>query len=211
MCRLLRVKSEREFEIARHLRRFAALSKNSQEYQGHGWGCGFLKNNQWQIYKNIRPVWEDNLEQFGRTTQLIAHARSAFQNRGIVVENNMPFYDQNYLFIFNGELRGVTIKESGRTGAEKIFNYIKRFDKGDMQQALQKAIDIIKKRTIYVRAMNIIISDKNKTYVASCFNEDPDYFTLQVKQTESALIICSEKYPDETGWQAFQNNSVAIF
>ena len=38
MCRLLCVHSARPFEIAPHLAAFASLSRDSREYQGHGWG-----------------------------------------------------------------------------------------------------------------------------------------------------------------------------
>ncbi len=58
---------------------------------------------------------------FPTTKRLIVHARSAFQDKDIVVENNMPFYDDKYIFIFNGELNGVKIKSDGRIGAEKIL------------------------------------------------------------------------------------------
>ena len=52
MCRLLLVKSEKNFEISHHLKNLAEISKNSKEYQGHGWGCAYLQNNNWEFYKN---------------------------------------------------------------------------------------------------------------------------------------------------------------
>ena len=165
MCRLLYVRSDGEFEIKYCLEKFAEISKNSKEYQGHGWGCAFLVDGQWQHYKNITPVWEDDLSKFGNTKLLIAHARSAFQDKDIVVENNMPFYDDKFIFIFNGELRGVRIKEEGRIGAEKIFNFIKKFDKGDTKVMLEKGVQQIKKRTKYLRAMNIIIAENEKAII----------------------------------------------
>ena len=204
------VKSNSEFEINSHLKKFAELSKNSKEYQGHGWGCAYLEKNKWKFYKNIKPIWEDNLEQFPRTTQLIAHARSAFEDKDIRIENNMPFYDDKYVYIFNGELRGVKVNAPGRIGAEKIFNFIKRFNKGNMAEALKKGIGIIKKRTKYIKAMNIIISDKQKAYVASLFNEQPDYFTMHYKQGKE-LIICSDPYKNEKGWRKIENNSIKVF
>ena len=42
------------------------------------------------------------------------------------------------MFVFNGELRGVRVKADGRIGAEKIFNYVKRFDRGDLGAALER-------------------------------------------------------------------------
>lgn len=163
------------------------------------------------------------------TTLLIAHARSAFRDEGIVVENNMPFTDDQYVFVFNGELRGVRIKEDGRIGAEKIFNYIKRFSgaavNGDapndttddthgpstaMLGMLDKGTRIINKRTRYVRAMNIMMSDGNDVVISSHFGEDPDYFSLMRTQREDRTIVCSDPWPDgqEHEWQRIDNGAV---
>jgi len=211
MCRLLFVQNKNHFSIGEHLSKFASIAKNSKEYQGHGWGCSYLKNNEWVHYKNINPIWEDDLEQYGNSNRLIVHARSAFEDKDIIVENNMPFYDDKYVFIFNGELRGVKIKAEGRIGAEKIFNFIKRFDKDGMEEALAKGVDVIDKRSSYIRAMNIIIAEKDRVYYSSLFNEDEEYFQMHYKQGVDELIICSEVYPDETGWNKIDNNSNGVF
>jgi glutamine amidotransferase len=211
VCRLLYVRSSRDFPIGDHLRALAHIAKHSKEYQGHGWGCAFLNDGEWRTYKNIRPIWEEeDLDRFGSSNLLIAHARSAFRNKGITIENNMPFRDDKYVFIFNGELRGVTIREKGRNGAEKIFNFVKRFDKGNMKAALERATGILGRRTEYIKAMNIIIADKEKAFVVSWLNEDPDYFTLRIKKG-SELIICSEPYPGESDWADIPSRSVEVF
>ena len=140
----------------------------------------------------------------------MAHARSAFEDRDIVVENNMPFFDGKYVYIFNGELRGVRIREQGRIGAEKIFNYVKRFDKGDTLKALQKAVGIIKKRSKYIRGMNIIMVKDEAIYVSSFFSEDEEYFTMHYKEG-AELTICSEPYPSGSGWQRMPNDSMRVW
>jgi predicted glutamine amidotransferase len=207
MCRLLYVRNKTDFKISNHLKKFAEIAKNSKEYQGHGWGCAYLEKDHWKHYKNISPIWNDDLDQFGTSTLLIAHVRSAFRDKDIAVENNMPFYDDKYVFIFNGELHGVKIKADGRIGAEKIFNFIKRFDKGDMLKALSKGVDIISKQSRYIRAMNIIITDKQKAFVSTQFNEDHTYFTLHYKQSDNELILCSEPYSQENNWGTLKNNT----
>lgn len=209
MCRILLVRSDHAFSIANQLQPFAALSKNSREYQGHGWGCSWLdvNSNQWQHYHHIQPVWEDDLTQFRETKLLLVHARSAFRDEGIVVENNMPFTDGESVFIFNGELRGVKIKSEGRIGAEKIYNYIRRMDKGDKLAALSKAVSIINRRTTYVRAMNIIMADKSTQLVSSNYSEDPGYFQMQ-RSTEGGLLrICSEAFAGDDQWQPIDNHT----
>ena len=211
MCRLLTIKSETPFAISPHLEKFAEVAKNSKEYQGHGWGCAYLDEAAgWKFYKNINPVWLDDFSRFGDTKLLVAHARSAFEDKDIVVENNMPFFDGRTVYIFNGELRGVKIRAAGRIGAEKIFNYIRRFDKGDTRQALEKAVAIIRKRTRYIRGMNIIMVNDKGIFVSSYFTEDEDYFTLRYREGRQ-LVICSAPYPAEKSWQKIANDSVRVF
>ena len=216
MCRLLCVRSL-EVDIDTHLAAFADLAKNSREYQGHGWGCAWLDDGGWRIYRNVSPIWEDESRPTGRTTLLLAHARSAFRDEGIQVENNMPFFDGERVFIFNGELQGVRIKEQGRIGAEKIFNYVKRFDRGDLHLALERAVKIIERRTRYVRAMNLIIADAEHVHVASRFDENPDYFQMHTLTNEDTRIVCSETYSTPggsdgpAGWTAIDNGSIARY
>lgn len=211
MCRLLYVNSKKNISVTDYLTKFAEVCKNSKEFQGHGWGCAYLLNGNWKHYKNVNPIWEDDFSRFDVSTRLIVHARSAFKDEGISVENNMPFYDDNYIFIFNGELRGVKIKEDGRIGAEKIFNYIKRFDKGSIKDALEKGTEIIKRKTNYVRAMNIIMADSHSAYVYSHFNEDGDYFGMHSKSSQDSIVICSDPFVGETDWMPIQNNSLTEY
>ena len=70
MCRLLFVQNKKQFNISEHLSKFASIAENSKEYQGHGWGCSYLDNYEWVHYKNIKPIWEDDIEQFGNSNRL---------------------------------------------------------------------------------------------------------------------------------------------
>ena len=211
MCRLLCVRSTKEFELEEHLEALARIARESREYQGHGWGCAWREDGAWRTYHNIAPIWEDRRPPAGRSRLLLAHARSAFQDEGIRVENNMPFFDERRVFVFNGELRGVRIRERGRIGAEKIFNFVKRFDAVDLHEALRRASAVIEKRTRYVRAMNIVIADAHAIYLASCFNEDPGYFQMHRLRSAHTLIISSAPYRDGRGWEPIANGTVARY
>ena len=183
------------------------MSQSSPEYQGHGWGCAWREGGKWQQYHNISPIWEDDLENFGETSLLLIHARSAFRDEGIVIENNMPFSDGESIFIFNGELRGVRIQSEGRIGAEKIYNYIRRFDKGEKYAALVRATDIIKKRSSYIRAMNIILSDGEQSCLSSSYGENPDYFQMVRTHRDTIDIIASQPIDDHSDWTRIDNNT----
>lgn len=207
MCRLMFIKSREHFSIPEYLDKFADVCKKSKEYQGHGWGLSFLKGNEWIQYKNINPIWEDDFSQFAETNRLIVHARSAFRDKDIFIENNMPFYNDKYVFVFNGELNGVKINSEGRIGAEKIFNFIYRFDNGNIKEAVEKGVKIINNRTKYIRAMNFIIADKNRAILNTQFNEDENYFTMNLKRDENRLIICSDPL-DNSKWESIPNNTI---
>ena len=211
MCRLLAAKAQTPFAVAPHLRGLVEVAQHSKEYQGHGWGCAVLDDrNQWVVHTNIKPIWEDDLDRFGETRLLIAHARSAFRNEGIAVENNMPFCDERYAFAFNGELRGVRIRQEGRIGAEKIFNFIKRFNRGDLVAAVKRATEIIRKRTEFVRAMNIVIADQHSVCISALFNDDPDYFTMHRKSIAGGFVVCSQPFGPADDWTPIANDSIQV-
>ena len=208
MCRILGVAAREPFAIAPQLAAFAHICEHSSEYQGHGWGYSYWAEHGWVHYHDIRPIWEDPTAHDATSPLLIAHARSAFRDEGIAVENNMPFADERNVFVFNGELRGVRIKANGRIGAEKIFNYVKRFNQGDMGAALAKGTDIIEKRSRYVRAMNLIIADTTSSHLATLYNENQAYFQMYRGQEGTADIVCSKPYPGRTQWQPIGNRSI---
>ncbi len=210
MCRLLLINSENEFDIAEYLHKFAEIAKTSKEYQGDGWGICYYKNNVRNFYHNLNPIWEDNLDLFGRSSLILVHARSAFNDVLKPIEHNMPFLEDDYSFAFNGELRGVKLKVKGRIGAEKIFNFIKTFDKNGLLEAIKKSNKIIEKRTEYIRAMNYIMLDSENIYINSFYNEDTEYFSLQKKETGSSIIVCSEKFPMDSGWEPVKNKTILV-
>ncbi|MFT5172249.1 MAG: putative glutamine amidotransferase [Gammaproteobacteria bacterium] len=224
MCRVLFVRGDQPFDPLPHLAALAKIARDSKEYQGHGWGYAWPKaGGGWNTYHDIRPIWEDptlaDAACFAHTRVLVAHARSAFHDEGIVVENNMPFVDETCAFIFNGELRGVRIKAEGRIGAEKIFNYLKRFHKGALHEAVLKGSDIINRRTRYVRAMNMVVVDAQQAVVSCHYGEDPNYFQLRHTKRDGLDMVCSQSYPSDCGgdgaaddsWQRMNNGETLTF
>jgi predicted glutamine amidotransferase len=211
MCRLLAVRDAESFAIPDQLRALAMIARDSREYQGDGWGCAWWDGHAWQAYRSVTPIWEDQLDRFGRTRLLLAHARSAFRNEGIAVENNMPFIEDEAAFVFNGELRGVRLSAPGRIGADKLFHVLRQLGGARDTAALARAVDIVVRRTAYVRAMNLVIVNREVIRVVSRFSENPDYFTMHVKQDRTRLAICSDPFADDAGWRPIVNGSVLEF
>lgn len=209
MCRLLLVENPAGIDPNPFLAQFRAICRDSREYQGHGWGCAWLDDNrEWRMYHCIDPIWEDPRLDFPDTRLFLVHARSAFRDEGIVVENNMPFSDGESVFLFNGELRGVRIKAEGRIGAEKIYHYIRRFDQAGLGPAVRKGVDIIARRTRYIRAMNFFLATPDAVQVCSWFGEDPDYFRMHSARDGGTTLICSDPLPTPDNWRPLDNHHI---
>ncbi len=206
MCRLLCVRSSGAIDPQFHLSKFAHTAQFSPEDQSHGWGCAWMLGNQWNFYHNLKPVWEDTFDHVPQTNFLLAHARSAYRNEGIAVENNMPFTDGSKVFIFNGELQGVRIREKGRIGAEKVFNFVKRYDDGDTLSAIRTGVRILKQKSNYVRAMNFIIAQHDRAWLNSEYSENSDYFQMHEKFAGDVHIISSSPYENEFDWIGISNH-----
>lgn len=207
MCRLIAITGER-FDANEHLYAFAQMCKQSKEYQGHGWGCAWIENDRWVHHHSITPIWDDTLPTIPETTRFVAHARSAFRNEGITIENTMPFGDDHRAFVFNGELRGVRITSEGRIGAEKIYTYATRFDE-DLFVSVRRAVPIIEKRTEYIRAMNFAIATRERIIIVSHYNEDEAYFTLHRARDDTMTIVCSEPIMN-LNWTPIPNRTIEV-
>jgi len=52
------------------------------------------------------------------------------------------------------------------------------------------------------------MADEQRAYLASIFNEDPDYFTLHYSQDEGRLIVASDPLPGDERWGKIANGTV---
>jgi predicted glutamine amidotransferase len=212
MCRLLAVVSRDPIDVKHHLDAFTEVCITSPEYQGHGWGCAVLRGNSWEQYRSVDPIWSDRFRPSGQIHLLLAHARSAFRNEDIVVDNNMPFMNDDQAFIFNGELHGVRLSVEGRTGAHRLFRFLRNGHLPDKREAVRRGMRILRSRTAHIRACNFILADPGRIIVHSLFNDDPDYFTMYQRRTPDDLVVCSSRYLDQTaGWTALPNDSLEEF
>jgi glutamine amidotransferase len=191
-----------------YLESFAELCRSSSEYQGHGWGMLSGSNGSRELYRRTRPIWQHDFAGFHSSRFLLVHARSAFRDGAVELRYNMPFVDGRYAFVFNGELHGVRIRVEGSTGAEKIFNLVRRLDRGDPGAALRNAMTVLRRRSRYIRAANMILTDGRRAWVSSYFDEQPEYFTLHVARRADLVAVCSEPLPDDGDWSKLPNASI---
>ncbi len=208
MCRMMWIRAPHPVALTPFLEKFAQMARQSQEYQGHGWGIAYRTNGEWHRYRTVSPVWKDTLTQFGVARECVVHARSAFRDRDIVVENNMPFVKEDVVFAFNGELQGVRLAVPGRTGAHKIFHLFHRFYNGNLQEALGQLLQLLEQKSRYIRACNIIVSNGKQAAVASLFNENPTYFSLREYHHQDFRLVVSEPLAGLGRYRTLPNRTI---
>ena len=202
MCRFLMMHSRQHFQAAPVLARFRKRCKESVEFQGHGWGAAWRNAGSWFRHKSLTPIWDEALELPEEVDFLVLHARSAFLDRDIALENNMPFYEDDKIFVFNGELRGVRLSVPGRIGAEKVFHLVRRHETEGLPKAISHAESLLLAKSRYVRALNIAVTDGELIHASCRYNESPEYFTLHYLD-EGVQAVCSEPLDDR--WKPMAN------
>ena len=202
MCRILLVKFKAPGKPAEILGRFARMAEKCKapdgDWQGDGWGIAWLdKQDQWQIQKSLLPIWKETkiFNEFGHTRIFVAHARSASfpQHKGMI-EFNQPYISGEYVFVFNGLLKGVSLPNvPGKIGAEKIWRLLQEELR---KNAPQKALEVIKKLLLHkskeIIALNIGLATPQNIYSLNYFTKNPEYYTLHRWHQNSSEIICSE-------------------
>jgi len=100
----------------------------------------------------------------------------------------------------------VKLQEQGRIGAEKIFNFIRRFDHGDTLSALRKAVEIIRNRTRSIRAMNIILVKGRTVYLSTYFTGTRITSRCVTRKIRSWSSV--RGLPFRRGWKGVANGTV---
>jgi len=211
MCRLLLVNLKEREDVRQYIESFSLKCRASKEYQGDGFGIAYLdRNNKLQSIRSLKPIWDasDIIQQIPHTTFALVHARSAFGESTIGdIDNNQPFGDENFLFAFNGNLKGVSLKAEGKIGAHKIFNLLKESGFENIKDSISRIINNAR----YVMAFNIIAIHEKEVFVHNQYSakpslanvgslhsqhsskEDTDYFNMWELKEDNRLVISSEK------------------
>ncbi len=217
MCRILAIQAHEPFDPDPWIAEFAERCRLSTEYQGHGWGAAWRTAGGWSQERVLDPIWTEGRARVPSSRVVIVHARSAFQNEGIAVHNNMPFVRDDLAFAFNGELRGVRLSVPGETGAARLHELVERFRADgttDIPTALRRLDQVIARRSDHVRAMNLVVGDAQDVFVHSRFAGEPDYFTMHRTVVPDlgggAVVVSSERFTvpgRDIAWEPIANGS----
>lgn len=215
MCRFLLCQGDQPVELAKILADFAEMARNSVRWQGDGWGFVYRnEKDKFIIHKSLQPIWEDDQKFVAaqRSSFVLVHARGAFGAESIQLANNHPFYAEGWFFVFNGNLKGVSLDVPGATGAQKIFQLLLReLREHAPETAIRRLVELLQAGSRYIVALNFILTNGEKSYIYCSFgeNEDSEYFSVRYADQDSALLVCSEPLPD-ISFKKMQNRQLLV-
>lgn len=225
MCRFILVKSKEKISSHEIHKAFAQMSRKSRalddDWQGDGWGISYLdENNEWQIYKSLRPVWDEYelpiTKDLPKTNIFTIHARSAsFPSERDYIEFNQPFGNDDYTFVSNVKISKVRLSKpvAGKTGSQKLWNLLKKDLQNGEVEGLNNLQNFIKKVAGNIGALNIGVASKNSISALCLYGKNdikPDYHKLVYSQTNDISIICSEPI-EGFEFEGFENGEVKKF
>ncbi len=163
-----------------------------------GWGIAFLEKNNFIIKKSLNPIYEETkTKDIKNIKTKIAMLHTRFKSIGEnKLENNAPFQNGEYIFCHNGTIRKKInfdkkkYTNHGDTDSERFFLSILSKD-----LPIEKAIKDSFNELPLKPNSNIIISNKNKTYVYSSSRTLQKYFRMKMGRLNEGLIISSEIIP----------------
>lgn len=204
MCRFLLVKSQTPIFPQELILKFAKMSYKSRapdgDIQGDGWGFAYLNpKDKWITDKSLNSIWDDTktFSRYPKSQIFTVHARSAMlKSQKNTLRYNQPYVNKKYCYVFNGFLRGVSLKENpeGEIGAQKIWSLLRKSLKKDSEEkeALRNTKDILEVGTKKLCGLNIGLANK-ESIAALCYHQNNhQYYTLYYFKNAALKIICSE-------------------
>lgn len=188
-----------------------------------GWGIAYLEKGKFKIIKSPKNIAEDqgSISSLKLSTKLlIAHVRRKAGSE-IALENTHPFKATHpqlgeCVFCHNGCIEdeigfnAATYKLQGKTDSERLFyallSEIQEPNDAHVAATIRKGL----KKYTKTKGSNIVLSTKEKTFIAMRKNEYPKYYGLVLGKGNDFIIISSEKlktFPD-IYWESLQPGEV---
>src|SRR3989344_536669 len=190
-----------------------------------GWGVAYLnEKGDLIVKKSQKAIFEDPAvkELYSlKTNLLIAHVRRKAGSE-ISIHNTHPFEAEHLqlgecIFCHNGVIEdeikfNPKYKTDGKTDSERLFYSILTDIKDNNLKNVVDAIRSNLKTYTQTKGTNIVLSTKDKTFVAMRKNEHPRYYSLMLGEGINFILISSEKlktFPN-ISWKSLQPGDVVI-
>jgi len=206
-------------------------------YQTHGtinadgFGVGWYdrdKRLEPARYRTTRQIWADlsfaSIAGLVSSNAVLAAVRSASPGMPIEETSTPPFTEGAWLFSHNGFVPGFrtgvgrelrrkvsetrALGIAGATDSELLFALVlDRLDGGTPPaDALVAVIGLVEELT--TARLNLLLTDGERIAATACRNS---LFVFDDRQLTGAVVVASEPYDDDAGWEAVKNGSVVEF
>ena len=206
-------------------------------YQTHGtinadgFGVGWYdrdKRLEPARYRTTRQIWADlsfaSIAGLVSSNAVLAAVRSASPGMPIEETSTPPFTEGPWLFSHNGFVPGFrtgvgrelrrkvsetrALGIAGATDSELLFALVlDRLDAGTPPaDALVSVIGLVEALT--TARLNLLLTDGERIAATACRNS---LFVFDDRQLTGAVVVASEPYDDDAGWEAVKDGSVVEF
>jgi len=206
-------------------------------YQTHGtinadgFGVGWYdrdKRLEPARYRTTRQIWADlsfaSIAGLVSSNAVLAAVRSASPGMPIEETSTPPFTEGPWLFSHNGFVPGFrtgvgrelrrkvsetrALGIAGATDSELLFALVlDRLDAGTPPaDALVSVVGLVDELT--TARLNLLLTDGERIAATACRNS---LFVFDDRQLTGAVVVASEPYDDDAGWEAVKDGSVVEF
>jgi gamma-glutamyl hercynylcysteine S-oxide hydrolase len=206
-------------------------------YQTHGtinadgFGVGWYdrdKRVEPARYRTTRQIWADlsfaSIAGLVSSNAVLASVRSASPGMPIEETSTPPFTEGPWLFSHNGFVPGFrtgvgrelrrkvsetrALGIAGATDSELLFALVlDRLDSGTPPaDALVSVIGLVEELT--TARLNLLLTDGERIAATACRNS---LFVFDDRQLTGAVVVASEPYDDDAGWEPIKDGSVVEF
>jgi glutamine amidotransferase len=206
-------------------------------YQTHGtinadgFGVGWYdrdKRLEPARYRTTRQIWADlsfaSIAGLVSSNAVLAAVRSASPGMPIEETSTPPFTEGPWLFSHNGFVPGFrsgvgrelrrkvsetrALGIAGATDSELLFALVlDRLDAGTPPaDALVSVIGLVEALT--TARLNLLLTDGERIAATACRNS---LFVFDDRQLTGAVVVASEPYDDDAGWEAVKDGSVVEY
>ncbi len=206
-------------------------------YQTHGtinadgFGVGWYdrdKRVEPARYRTTRQIWADlsfaSIAGLVSSNAVLAGVRSASPGMPIEETSTPPFTEGPWLFSHNGFVPGFrtgvghelrrkvsetrALGIAGATDSELLFALVlDRLDAGTPPaDALVSVIGLVEE--LATARLNLLLTDGERIAATACRNS---LFVFDDRQLTGAVVVASEPYDDDAGWEAVKDGSVVEF
>ncbi len=203
-------------------------------YQTHGtinadgFGVGWYdrdKRVEPARYRTTRQIWADlsfaSIAGLVSSNAVLAAVRSASPGMPVEETSTPPFTEGPWLFSHNGFVPGFRsgvgrelrrkVSETrahgilGATDSELLFALVlDRLDAGTPPaDALVSVVDLVEELT--TARLNLLVTDGERIAATACRNS---LFVFDDRQLTGAVVVASEPYDDDAGWEVVKDGSV---